>query len=155
MCKRVCCATAFLVSLDKNWRLLSGRKFSLIRSRSAFFSFGLTSAPFHSEGNFRSSNYRLIVRVITGSSSSKHSLSRLVGIGSLGQDLVGASTMGLLTDSGVIGVKLVKSCGPVNLFPGRRWLAGRCVNESRSAGMSEIFLMKNSPKSLASCAALE
>ena len=155
MCERVCCATAFSATLDTNWRLLSGRKFSLIRSRSAFFSFGLTSAPFHSEGNFLSSNDRLIIRVITGSTSSKHSLSRPVGIGSLGHDLVGASTMSLLTDSGVIEVKLVKSCGPVNIFPGGRWLADRCVSESRSARMSAIFLMKNSPKSLASCTALE
>ena len=85
------------------------------------------------------------------SSSSKHSLSRLVGIGSLGQDLVGASTGKELR----LVPPQVKSCGPVNLFPGGRWLAGRCVNESRSARMSEIFLMKNSPKSLASCAALE
>ena len=115
MCERVCCATAFSVSLEKNWKLLSGRKFSLIRSRSAFFSFGLTSAPFHSEGNFPSFNDRLIVRVVTGSSSSKQSFSRLVGIGSLKQDLVGASIMSLLTDSGVIRVKLV-ICTGVTLF---------------------------------------
>ena len=43
----------------------------------------------------------------------------------------------------------------MNVFQGGRWLAGRCVSESRSARMSEIFLMKNSPKSLASCAAFE
>ena len=97
--KAACCATAFSVSLDRNSKLLTGRKFFFISSSLGFLIVGFTSAPFHSSGNTPDSRERLMIDEIAGDNSSTHCLTILVGSGSLAHDFEGALLISFCTEA--------------------------------------------------------
>ena len=94
-----CCATASSVSLDRNCKLLTGRKFFFISSRLGFLIVGFTSAPFHSSGKSPDSRERLMIDEIAGDNSSTHCLTIVVGSGSLAHDFEGALVISFCTEA--------------------------------------------------------
>ena len=77
-------------NLEIYGRLLTGREFLYAMSRPHFFNVGNTGAYLHSSANRPDSNDMLIIRVITGNSTSRTCRTTDVGAGSKGQDFMAA-----------------------------------------------------------------
>jgi len=139
--------TARSVSFEANGRLLMGRKLVNVALELGFFSRGLTSACFQVSGKLPVCRERLITLLTTGKSTSRHSTTRGVDIGSKLQDflldfpirhLISSSVRGENELSGVEHRDGVSAAG-----------VKRAAFESSSPRMRSTFCAKNLPASLA------
>ena len=92
-------------AFEANGRLLMGRKLVNVASELGFFSLGLTSGCFQISGKKLSvCRERLIILLITGRRTSRHSTTRGVGIGSKLQDFLLDFPIRRFTSSSIKGV---------------------------------------------------
>ena len=124
----------FSIAFEINCKFETGRKLGYSSwSNRGFFSKGDKTACFKDVGTVLDENERLMIRVITGSRSSKHRISKLAGIGSRQQDFLALLRMRPHNSVSVVGMK--QSCWTEGC-PAVRWRTIQCHQSKKLAALS-------------------